>query len=158
MQDILLVTTGVLTALLAGVFFGFAVAVNGGLGRLKDGEYVRAMQNINNVIQNPLFMLSFMGPILLLPLVTFFARDGESARFMLLLIASILYIVGSFGITVGGNVPLNDKLAKVATQSASDQEIALARKQYEKPWNNLHAIRTLTSVAATALIFAACLA
>lgn len=33
--------------------------------------------------------------------------------------------------------------------------IAAARKAYEKPWNNLHAVRTLMAVVATILLFAA---
>lgn len=157
--DTLLILTGTLTALLAGVFFGYAVSVNGGLHRLKDAEYVRAMRSINIVIQNFLFFLSFMGPVVLLPLVTFLTRnDADSTRFMLLLAASVVYIVGSFGLTVAGNVPLNDKLAKVNVNTASETDIATARRQFEQPWNRLHAVRTLASIAATVFVFAACLA
>lgn len=154
MQDILIITTGVLTALLAGVFFGFSVAVNGGLARLKDVEYIRAMQSINKVIINPLFMLSFMGPVLLLPIATWMTR-GEPA-FMLLLSASILYVIGTFGITSGGNVPLNDALAKVDTTTVDQSVLADARQRYEKPWNRLHTLRTICAVAATILLFIAC--
>lgn len=154
MQDILIITTGVLTALLAGVFFGFSVAVNGGLARLKDTEYIRAMQSINKVIINPLFMLSFMGPALLLPIATWVTR-GEPA-FAFLLAASVLYIIGTFGITAGGNVPLNDALAKLNTADANQSTLAQARRGYEMPWNRLHTWRTICAVAATALIFVAC--
>lgn len=156
-ENIILVISGTLTALLAGLFFGFAVSVNRGLHRLKDSEYVAAMQSINLVIQNPLFFLSFLGPVILLPLVTFLHRDANSARFTFLLAASVLYIVGSFGLTVAGNVPLNQKLAKIDMSKASDKETAEARAQFEKPWNRLHSIRTIASITATVLIFAACL-
>lgn len=155
MQDILLITAGVLTALLAGVFFGFMVAVNPGLHRLKDSEYIKAMQSINIVIINPWFMLSFMGPALLLPVLAFMTR-GE-AMFMPIVAAAVLYIFGVFGITSGGNVPLNDKLAKVTVDQAPSNELAAARASYEKPWNQLHALRTILAIIATVCIFVAVL-
>ena len=153
LENVVLIAAGTLTALLAGVFFGYAVSVNWGLARLKDSEYVRAMQSINIVIINPLFMLSFMGPAVLLPLAAFLFR-GEPG-FGLLLAASIVYILGTFIVTIAGNVPLNDKLAKLRVEESSDIQLAAARKSYEKPWNNLHAVRTAMAVIATILIFTA---
>jgi len=154
-ENIALIIAGTLTALLAGLFFGYAVSVNWGLHRLKDQEYVSAMQSINVAILNPLFFLSFLGPVLLLPLVTFLHRNANSEP--LLLAASVLYIVGTFGLTVVGNIPLNKKLAKFDLSKASGKEITEARTEFEKPWNRFHAIRTIASIAATVLIFAACL-
>jgi hypothetical protein len=66
------------------------------------------------------------------------------------------YIAGSFGLTMVGNVPLNQRLAKFDASKASGNEIAQARAGFEKPWNRLHTIRTIASIAATVLIFAAC--
>ncbi len=154
-EIILLVITGVFTALLAGLFYGYAVSVNRGLGLLKDSEYVAAMKSINIVIQNPLFFLSFFGSVILLPLITFLSwGDAGSVRFTLLLIASGFFIIGSFVVTVAGNVPLNEKLARLDLSHASVQKIAKkARRLYEEPWNRLHTIRTLTSIVATTLIF-----
>lgn len=148
LQTTILIVTGVLVSLLAGVFFAFTVSVNGGLRRLKDLEYVRAMQSINSVIQNPLFLGVFMLPVILLPWVTFMFWNQGGLLAMLLLTTSILYIVGSFGVTVAGNVPLNEKLAR-----ATETEASAARVAFEKPWNRLHTIRTLASVAATILLF-----
>lgn len=152
MLDIILLVTGTLTTLLSGVFFGYAVSVNGALGKLRDEEYVRAMQSINVVIQNPLFFLTFMGPVVLLPFATFLAYDNASMQFWLLFFATIIYIVGTFGITIAGNVPLNDQLAKADISAAHE-----ARNRFEKPWNRLHTIRTVAGVIVTILLFAACL-
>ncbi len=156
MTEILLITTGVLTTLLAGVFFGYAVSVNGGLRRLNDQSYVQAMQHINVVILNPLFMLTFMGPVILLPLTTWLTWSSGSARSLLLVAASTLYIVGVFGVTAAGNVPFNDRLAKADASQPTDASDA--RKQFEGPWNRLHAIRTVVGVIVAILIFAACVA
>ena len=148
MNEILLVVTGTLLAMLTGFFFGWSVSVMGGLGRLKDGEYVRAMQSINRVILNPLFLVTFMGPVVLLPWVTFLYAG--SGMFAPLLAASILYIVGTFGVTIGGNVPLNDALDK-----AGEADVSKTRAAFEKKWNRLHVFRTVCGIAATALFFTA---
>jgi uncharacterized membrane protein len=149
-ETILLILTSLLTALLAGVFFGYAVSVNGGLARLKDKEYVAAMQSINVVILNPLFMATFMGPVILLPVITFLRWNTPDA--FLLLAATAIYLVGVFGITAGGNVPLNEKLANCDLKNGSEKEIADARKTFEKPWNRLHTLRTLAAIAALTLL------
>jgi uncharacterized membrane protein len=145
-----------LTALVTGLYFGYPVSVNGGLHRLNDSEFVKAMQSINAAIQNPIFFVSFIGPLLLLPLATFLHGDTNSMQFALLLASSVLYIAGSFGLTMIGNVPLNQRLAKFDVTNAEGNEIAQARSGFEKPWNHLHTIRTLASIAATVLIFVAC--
>lgn len=154
MTEALLIITGVLTALLAGVFFAFSVAVNGGLHRLKDEAYVQAMQHINVVIENPLFLLTFIGPVVLLPLMTWLTWADGTMRPLLLAGASLLYVVGTFGITMARNVPLNRRLAL----ANAGKEAAKARAEFENPWNRLHAARTVASVFATVLVFAACVA
>jgi uncharacterized membrane protein len=156
-ENIILVLAGSLTALVTGLFYGYSVSVNGGLHRLNDSEYVKAMQSINAVIQNPIFFVSFIGPILLLPLAAFLHRDANSMQFALLLASSALYIAGSFALTMVGNVPLNERLAKFNASKSSGNEIAQARAGFERPWNRLHAIRTIASIAATVLIFVAIL-
>jgi uncharacterized membrane protein len=83
-ENIILVLAGILTALVTGLYFGYSVSVNGGLHRLNDSEYVKAMQSINAAIQNPIFFVSFIGPLLLLPLATFLQRDANSMKFALL--------------------------------------------------------------------------
>ncbi|MGH7158341.1 MAG: DUF1772 domain-containing protein [Candidatus Saccharimonadales bacterium] len=154
-ENIVLVIAGTLTALLAGLFFGYAVSVVPAFKRLKDAEYVRAMQAINIAILNPVFFVSFMGPLVLLPFSAFLAWDNDStARFWLLVCASAVYIVGTFGITAAGNVPLNEKLAKA---EGSEKELSAARAAFETSWNYLHNLRTFAAIAATILVFAACL-
>ena len=156
-ENLILVLAGTLTALVTGLFYGYSVSVNGGLHRLNDSEYIKAMQSINAVIQNPLFFVSFIGPVILLPLAAFLQRDSNSMQFALLLAASVIYIAGSFGLTMVGNVPLNVRLAKFDANKGSGNEIVQARAGFEKPWNRLHAIRTIASIAATVLIFVAIL-
>lgn len=145
MEIVLLVITLLLTSLLAGVFFAFSVAVNGGLARLEDRQYLLAMKHINKVILNPLFMVTFMGPVVLLPLVMFLYGGIGTLSFWLYGIATVAYI-GTFLITAAGNVPLNDRLEKFSVDDADRTQIASMRATYEGPWNRLHTVRTVLAI------------
>jgi len=67
-------------------------------------------------------------------------------QFTLLLASSTLYIAGSIGLTIVGNISLNVRLAKFDASKATGNEFAQARAGFEKPWNRLHAIRTIASI------------
>lgn len=138
MTTIILILTTLTTALIADLFYSYSCSVNIGLGHLTDKEYLAAMQSINNAILDPLFFLSFMGTLVLLPVSC--CLNYQESSFVFLLWAAIIYVVGAFGVTVFGNVPLNEALAQFDLQSASLQEIANQRMKFEAPWNTLHAI------------------
>ncbi|GAB3970693.1 hypothetical protein GCM10028806_19120 [Spirosoma terrae] len=78
-------------------------------------------------------------------------------RFWLLLSASVLYLVGVFGVTIFGNVPLNEALDVFNIQTASADDVAAQRRAFEIPWNKLHRIRTTASILALVLVIVACL-
>jgi len=157
-SHILLGTTTVGAALMAGLFYAYAVSVNWGLGRLGDGAYLSAMQSINRAILNPFFLCVFMGTLLLLP-VAALVHYGQplSVRFCLLVIATLVYAVGVFGVTVAGNVPLNEALDKFDITAATPEALHEYRLKFEVPWNRLNTIRTLASIVASILTIAACL-
>jgi uncharacterized membrane protein len=74
-----------------------------------------------------------------------------------LLAASALYLVAVFGVTIFGNVPLNNALDAFHLQSATAQEIAAQRAKFEAAWNNLNMIRTIASILAIVLVIIACI-
>ena len=77
-----------------------------------------------------------------------------------LVAASILDIIGAVGVTVAGNVPLNEKLDKVDLSKLSEAEADQIRNEYQgpgSPWMRFHTIRTLAATVATVLVFVACL-
>ena len=158
MSTIILILTATTTALIAGLFYAYSCSVNIGLGKLSDGQYLTAMQSISSSILNPLFFTSFIGSLILLPLCTVlhYQRLG-SPVFMLLLIASIVYIAGSFAVTIFGNVPLNEMLEKFELNSTSTEALAAQRAKFEVPWNRLHTIRTIASVISLVLVILACI-
>ena len=96
----ILLITATTTALSAGVFYTFTCAINLGLGRLPDKEYLSAMQSINKEILNPLFFISFWGALVLLPISSYLNYSHPAShRFVFLSIATLIYAIGVFGVT-----------------------------------------------------------
>lgn len=147
----------VTTALSAGLFYAYSCSVNPGLGRLPDAQYLAAMQSINRAIQNPVFFMSFMGTLILLPLAAWLSHKNLSPHFVWLAAAALIYAVGTFGITAFGNVPLNNLLDSVDLSQASSEKLHELRLAFEVPWNRLHLVRTLANVLALILAIVACL-
>lgn len=155
---IILVAATTTTAMLVGLFYGWSVSVIPGLARLSNSEYLAAMQSMNRAILNPLFFITFMGSVILLPLCAYLNyTQPTSPRFWLIAVAAILYIVGTFGITMIANVPLNEALDKFNLVTASEEAKALKREIFEPRWNKLHHIRTVIGFIATVLMIIACL-
>lgn len=156
MTTIILLITGVLTALIAGLFYAYSCSVVLGLGKLADVEYLKAMQSINREILNPIFFLSFMGTAAMLPISAFLFRAHHPV-FILLLLATIIYLVGVFGVTVVGNVPLNDQLDQFNVSDATVEAIKKMRDAFENRWNFLNNIRTICSTVCIILVICACI-
>jgi uncharacterized membrane protein len=139
----------VLTGLVAGLFYSWQCSVINGLAMLPNKEYLMAFQSMNKAILNPVFFLSFMGSIILLPIAVFlFYRSGSTALLPYLLAATLIYAITVFGITVVCNVPLNEKLAAFNIQAASESQLQAMRTGFEIPWNKWHLIRTIASISA----------
>jgi len=145
-----LVVLGVLgTGLVAGVFCGFSTFVMKGLAALPPAQGVAAMRAINVTALNPPFMLVFIGSAalcLVIVVVTFVVWPDEGA--VELLVGSALYLLGSFGLTMGANVPRNNALLKLEPDTA---EAAAYWPVYVREWTLWNHIRTVASGAASVL-------
>lgn len=158
-QTTIFILAGTFMALMAGLFFAWSCSVTPGLARLSNAEYISVMKSMNRAIQNPLFFTCFFGAAILLPLSTFFYYGSSfQTVFWLLMTTTILYEIGVMGVTIFGNVPLNESLEAFDLQTSSVDEIAAQRARFEGPWNRLNHIRTVTSVIALVLIIIACIA
>lgn len=136
------------TALLGGLYYGFSVAVMPGLKEADDATFVAAMQGINDAIVNPAFMVVFLGAPTLTAAAAWRWRDRPGAR--RLLVAALALNVTGLGLTIAGNVPLNDALDRAgAPAGLSAAQLAEARAAYDQPWTRRHLLRT--AVTATAL-------
>jgi uncharacterized membrane protein len=146
-KSITLFTAVILTGLSAGLFYAWAVSVIPGTRRVVDLTYLESMQSINREILNPAFFLVFFGSPVALALSTLQQRD-TTATFWWLLAATATYLVGTFGVTAFGNVPLNDTLEVLDLAGLTEPEITDFRTSYESPWNRLHWVRTVFAVLA----------
>ena len=146
------------SGLIAGFFWGWSVSAARGLARVSDRTYLSTMQSVNRAILNPMFLLVFMGSTFVLAgaaIASFWT--GETRRGWWMTSAAVTYALGVFGITVAGNVPLNNKLDAFDLAGGTDATIAAARRDYEGPWNRLHYIRSTLSVLVVALASVAAL-
>ncbi|MCK5355890.1 MAG: DUF1772 domain-containing protein [Methyloprofundus sp.] len=145
------------TGLMAGIFFTWTNAVTPGIGKLKDIEYLSALQSMNRVILNPAFYMVFLCPIVTVPLATVLNYNTEpSFIFWLLLVTSIIYLLGVFFITILGNIPLNELLDKNDLDKFSLEDARNLRNEIEKKWNNYNFIRTITSSITLILLIIIC--
>lgn len=141
------IVTVLLTGLAAGLFYSYACSVTGALAKLPDREYIATFQSINAAILNGWFFASFMGSLIFLPLATWLSYQSDiQFSFGLLLSATVLYVIGVFGVTVFGNVPLNNMIARFDLDAATPKDILSLRERFERPWNNLNLIRTVAAV------------
>lgn len=140
-------TPVLLTGLLAGLFYGYDCSITKGLGNLQDDIYLQSFQSLNKAIQNPYFFISFIGSLLVLPLAAWISyKNCSPATFYLLIAATVVYVIGVFGVTIFCNVPLNEQLARFSISTATTSEIAAMRKVFQKPWDTYHTIRTVAAI------------
>ena len=139
------------TGLIAGVFFIFSVAIMRALERVPGG--MAAMQSINVVIINPMFIGVFMGTaVLCLVLAVASIMRWQFPGSAWLLTGCLLYLIGSLGVTIIFNVPMNNALVAADPSSSAGQEIW---KNYLTNWTFWNHVRTIATLGASASFIAA---
>jgi uncharacterized membrane protein len=139
--------------LLAGLYFAFSTFIMTALGRIDQAAGISAMNAINAVIVQSLFIPVFLGSTLsslVLAGLAPFRWDEPGAA--LWVAGGVLYVVGMFVVTAVFNVPLNNALMTVAPASG---EAATLWARYLADWTWWNHVRTVTSTAAFALFVAA---
>jgi uncharacterized membrane protein len=144
--DMLTVTSAIGAGVIGGTFFGFSSFVIGALGRLPAPQGIAAMQSINVVVINPWFMTPFLGTAVLgLAMAAMaLARWSEPAS-LYLLAGAVLYVAGTFLVTMWLNVPMNDALA-AATPTTTEAAQIWAR--YLVSWTFWNHVRTVAALGA----------
>lgn len=146
-----LILTGALSsALVAGIFYAFSSFVMPALGRIPSSEGINAMNAINVTVITPSFMALFMGSALLsIVLGGWSLLSISQTNSQLILLASLLYVIGCFGVTMVFNVPLNNGLAVT-----SPAEGSVFWQHYLRTWTVWNTVRTASSALA-AIVFVA---
>jgi uncharacterized membrane protein len=132
----LLLAAQLCTGLVAGLLFGFAVAVMPGLRAADDHTFVVTMQRINVAIVNPLFLLVFLGAPALAVVVG--VVDGSAWAW-----AGAGLAIVTLLITFAANIPLNNAL-----DAAGPEAVSEARQHFEKAWVIWNNVRTVTGIGA----------
>ncbi len=137
----------------AGLFYSWSISVMRGLKMLPDREFILAMQAMNRAIQNPLFFLCFFGATLFLLISCYqqFKNPLDTAYY-LLVASTLIYLIGVLGITIVGNVPLNNMLDIFDVNGSGVDAISDMRRGFESRWNYLNDIRSISAVLSTCLL------
>jgi uncharacterized membrane protein len=137
------------SAAIGGVFFAFSTFVLRALSRRPAPEAIAAMQAINVAVINPLFLGLFLGTAATCAAASALAFLAHSPTATRTTVGSLLYLLGTFGVTLAFNVPLNNTLAPLdlASPEALDQWSAYAR-----PWTRWNHVRTIAALAAATFL------
>ncbi len=142
----------ILTGLSAGFFYAWQVSVISGTKQLQDETYLVTMQTINRAILNPAFFSIFFGPLIIQGITCIYEFHSSKLIFGLTLAAFFTYLIGAFGVTLFGNVPLNNRLDALSIAGSQLAKLTEFRMHYESTWNRLHLIRTSFSLISFLLI------
>jgi uncharacterized membrane protein len=146
MVTVLTVLAALGSGLIAGAFFVFSVAVMRALERVPGG--IASMQSINIVIINPMFLGVFMGTgVLCVAMAIMSVARWQQPEAAWLLTGALLYLIGSIGVTMFFNVPMNNALVAADPSSAEGQKIWTNYLSNWTFWNHVRAIAALLSSA-----------
>jgi uncharacterized membrane protein len=142
--------TALACGLVAGVFFAFSTFVMRAFDQLPGTQGLTAMQQINRTVITPLFMLALAGgalacAALAVVAVVRWGRPGSPW----LLAGGLSYLLGTFGVTMAFNVPLNDRLERFDPRAA---DAAARWASWSSEWTAWNHLRTLAGIVAAALL------
>jgi uncharacterized membrane protein len=136
------------TGLVAGTFFAFSNFVMGALRRLPAQQGIAAMQSINIVVINPVFLGTMMGTgLICIVLLIISVMNGNGAGTVCLWAGSLLYLLGTILVTMVFNVPRNNALA---TLDPGQAEAGARWGRYMSEWTMWNHVRAAASLAASA--------
>ena len=143
-------------AIVGGVFFAFSAFVMKALGTLPAPQGIAAMQRINAVVLNPLFLAVFVGTTVLSAICVLagFLPWG-TRKSAWLLAAGLLYFFGAFGVTAACNVPRNERLARLDAEGEAAAAYWPVYLREWLRWNHVRTVAGLLSAACAGMAMAA---
>jgi uncharacterized membrane protein len=147
LQLCLVIAAIVGSGLVSGLLFAFSVVIMRALMQLLPEIAMQAMQRMNVVIINPMFLLVFLGTAVLCLAVAAIALFGEQhlgSRW--LLAGSVACLLGPVGITLMFNIPLNNQLASTPANEAQSEW-----PKYASAWLRWNHVRT--ALGALGMVF-----
>ncbi len=136
--------------LIGGVFFAFSSFVMPALKRLPPAQGISAMQSINVLAVTPAFMAALFGTAAAcVGLVAWAVISWGDRSTAPVLAGGALYLVGTIGVTMACNVPLNNMLAKLHPRGT---EAAGRWDRFVTRWTAWNHVRTVAALAAAAAL------
>jgi len=141
------------TALLAGNFFAFSAFLMRALRGLSAERGIVAMQAITTATKKSTFLIVFFGTAALCAILAGNAllRWGAPGS-CYLLAGAMLFLLGTFAVTLVCNVPLNRELIAVAPDTKDARDLW---NRFQASWSMWNHIRTVTALLACASLIMA---
>jgi uncharacterized membrane protein len=141
----LVVAAAIGSGLVAGVLLAFSTFIMRALDRVPRAAGIAAMQQINITVITPGFMLPFLGTALVCAaLLVAVLADWVHVR-PPAIVGSLLYLVGTLGVTMLFNVPRNERLAGLG---GGTPEAESYWSEYLRSWTHWNHLRTACSLLA----------
>ena len=134
LEGIMLISI-VLNSMAAGIIFIFSNTIMPSLATLDADVGINTMNKINIIIVNPLFVVAFFGGLISAYPATVMMKNPDAyskqARYYALA-STLIFFFGEFMVTVTQNVPRNNAL--LAVDSDSDEGVEYWQTNFLKGW------------------------
>jgi uncharacterized membrane protein len=142
------------SAVMGGLLFAFSNFVMKSLTLQSPKSGIRTMQAINIQILNPLFLLVFLGTAIVALMLAIHSalHLSQPGGSLLLLLGSLTYLVGTVGVTMAFNVPLNNQLTAL---NPTTPEATQFWATYVPRWILWNHVRTIVAILASILLMLA---
>ncbi|MEJ5085393.1 DUF1772 domain-containing protein [Brucella pseudogrignonensis] len=143
------------SAITGGIFYAFSSFVMAALARIPANAGISAMQSINITVINGTFFAVFFGTALLCLAIIALGLMGFGSLSKWAMIGAGIYLIGTIGVTMTLNVPLNDQLAVMDANAAASADVWIAYVRDWTLWNHVRAVAALVAalmLGASALI------
>jgi len=142
------------SAITGGIFYAFSSFVMAALARIPANAGISAMQSINITVINGTFFAVFFGTALLCLAIIALGLMGFGSLSKWAIIGAGIYLIGTIGVTMILNVPLNDQLAVMDANAAASADVWIA---YVRDWTLWNHVRTVAALVAALMLGASAL-
>lgn len=137
------------SAIAGGIFYAFSSFVMAALARIPASAGLMAMQSINITVLNGTFFAAFFGTALLCLAIIVLGLMGFGGLSTWAMTGAAVYLVGTIGVTMVLNVPLNNQLAVMDVNAAASADAWLA---YVRDWTLWNHVRTIAALVAALIL------
>ncbi len=143
------------SAITGGIFYAFSSFVMAALARIPANAGIMTMQSINITVINGTFFAAFFGTALLCLTIIALGLMGFGGLSKCAMLGAATYLVGTIGVTMVLNVPLNNQLAVMDANAAASSDVWLA---YVRDWTIWNHVRTAAALIAALILGASAMA